>query len=333
MKYHNRFRVEIPKNYSGKQIDENKIEVVKDDRYIVENDTLDGDSPKELARIYFYEKGGRIKLDQPKTWDKYIVKTAEKWYPIESLTEFIINRIGQEIGIHMNDVKLVRANGQIRFLSRYFLRPNEILIHGAEICGDYLGDRRFAKEVANNKEDARDLFTYDFIKVAIQKVFPDNHVNILKNLAKMIIFDAIVGNNDRHFYNWGVITSAKKTTWKPVFSPVYDSARGLFWNVKDDQLLKFLKYESKLEKYIQGSCPRISTQTNKSANHFELVQYILNDRGTYMPMFKQITSFDTEEKILKMLDKELFPIMNVYSDRIQVIRRLIQHRFHKIRTI
>lgn len=127
----------------------------------------------------------------------------------------------------MNNVKLVRANGQIRFLSEYFLSPNEALTHGAEICGSYLEDHEMAKQIANHKKTARELFTFEFISKAIEFVFPSAFEEILLDLVKMIAFDALVGNNDRHFYNWGVIDTIKRSKKRPKFAPIYDSARGL----------------------------------------------------------------------------------------------------------
>lgn len=53
----------------------------------------------------------------------------------------------------------------------------------------------------------------------------------------MLVFDAIVGNNDRHFYNWGVIVDLKGMK-PPRFSPVYDTARGLFWNQSEEWIEK-----------------------------------------------------------------------------------------------
>src|SRR5690606_25903737 len=163
-----------------------------------------------------------------RTWVSYIAKTGEKWYPHESVVEYMINRIGQVLGLNMNEIGLYRINGQIRFLSKYFLnRKIESLTHGAEICGEYLDDIELAREISNDKTTSRELFTFEFITEAILHKFKSESENILLDLVKLITFDALAGNNDRHFYNWGVIVSKKKTTDKPRLAPIYDSARGL----------------------------------------------------------------------------------------------------------
>lgn len=203
-------RIESSINCSGKLSNEHTITLLKENDYIIKKIDLDGDAPKQFIKAYFYEEGSRVRKASSSSWFPYIAKTAEKWYPHESVIEFMINRIGQILGLNMNEIQLVNANGQIRFLSKYFLNKNEKLIHGAEICGEHLGDMMLAKEIAEHKPTSRELFTFEFIKDAIRSVFPDSFEILLCELVKMVAFDALAGNNDRHFYNWGVIDSKEK---------------------------------------------------------------------------------------------------------------------------
>ncbi len=271
-------RIENSLNSSGKLLNINTIPLLKESHYIVKNYELDGDAPKQFIKAYFYEKDSSVRKVSSNSWLPYIAKTAEKWYPHESVIEYMINRIGQVLGLNMNEIRLVNANEQIRFLSKYFLCKDEKLIHGAEICGEHLGDQLLAIEIANDKLTSRQLFTFEFIKDSIRSVFPEYFENIFLELVKMVSFDAIVGNNDRHFYNWGVIDTKKKTSKIPTFAPIYDSARGLLWNYSDENIKNLLKTHSqgakKIEKYITDASPRISIESNTQANHFELIDFI-----------------------------------------------------------
>ncbi len=223
-----RLRKERSVNCSGKMPNQNKIAYLKNGHYYVEEHDLDGDAPKQFIRVYFYNEKSGIRKKNLKTWIPFIAKSGEKWYPHESIVEYLLNRIGDVIGLNMNDTKLLIINGQIRFLSRYFLRKDEVMIHGAEICGEYLDDDALAKEIANNKQDSRELFTFQFIEKAIQNVFAHNATELLTCFVKMLIFDALVGNNDRHFYNWAIIRPVKRIQIAPRFAPIYDTARGSF---------------------------------------------------------------------------------------------------------
>src|SRR5206468_4167101 len=133
-------RVEKSINCSGKLFNEHNIPLLKESDYIIKQRHLDGDAPKQFIKAYFYEENSKVRKASSGSWIPYIAKTAEKWYPHESVIEYMFNRIGQALGLNMNEIRLVKANGQIRFLSKYFLNKNENLIHGAEICGEHLGD-------------------------------------------------------------------------------------------------------------------------------------------------------------------------------------------------
>ena len=326
-------RVEISKNSSGKLLNKSLITLLKEENYIVKNYKLDGDAPKQFIKAYFYEENSGVKKSSSGSWFSYIAKTAEKWYPHESVIEFMINRIGQELRLNMNDIKLVTANGQIRFLSKFFLHKNEKLVHGAEICGEHLGDMLLAKEIADHKTTSRELFTFEFIKDAIRTVFPDSFEHLLLELVKMLVYDAIAGNNDRHFYNWGIIDTMKKTSKLPTFAPIYDSARGLLWNISDENCKHLLKTHKeggkKVIKYIEEASPRISIEGNTQANHFELIDFIRRYNKEYDEIVINLASIENQGKVLRMLNKEFFPLF--IPERSELIALILENRFKRIR--
>lgn len=332
----NKLRIETSENYSGKIQRQRTIKILKEDCYCVVPLELDGDAPKQFIKAYFFEKESRVFKRKITSWKSYIAKSAEKWYPHESVIEFLINRIGQVLGLRMNGVKLVRVNTQIRFLSEYFLnRQEEIMIHGAEICGEYLEDEEFAREVANDKNSARELFSFEFISEAMRSVFPKAFSFLLRDLVKLIVFDAITGNNDRHFYNWAVIRPIKKGGGKPYFSPIYDSARGFMWNWSDIDLIRHYKNRfkggKKIEKYIERASPRISIEGNPKINHFELVRYLWCNFPEYQETIRRLLSFNMEQSIFRMYSSE-FARYFIY-ERNQLVKLVIKIRFDKLRAL
>lgn len=328
-------RYEKSQNHSGVLFHDRAIPLLKEQNYYVKDYKLDGDAPKQFIKAYFYEQDSTVKKASSSSWNSYIAKTAEKWYPHESVIEFMINRVGQVLGLHINEIKLVRANNQIRFLSEYFLRKGEILVHGAEICGQHLGDMMMAEEIANNRKTARELFTFEFIKDSIRTVFPGSFEQLLCDLVKMIGFDALVGNNDRHFYNWGVIDTLKKTGQKPVFAPIYDSARALLWNYSDDNLVNLLdihkKGHQKVVHYIENASPRISIEGNTKANHFELIDFIKRYNTEYQQIINQLAGRENEQRVLATLKDEFYPFFT--QERRELMTIILQARFEKIRSI
>lgn len=123
-----------------------------------------GDAPKDFLRIYRHGEGrsGRVR-----SWPAWIAKVGHKHYPNESITEHLLTRVGQTLGHRMADSKLMWFRGQLRFLSRYFLKTRtESLVHGAEIFAGFLADREFV-EAVEKQDEARNLFTFQFVEQAL----------------------------------------------------------------------------------------------------------------------------------------------------------------------
>ncbi|WP_281388010.1 HipA domain-containing protein [Puniceicoccus vermicola] len=269
-------------------------------KYQVCDVAITGDAPKDFIRIYEYGHGKR---NSPNSWPSYISKVGHKWYPMESIMEHFFTRLGQSLGFRMADSKLINAHGQIRFCSRYFLRNGESLIHGAELFWGYLEDQELVQRI-EAEDESRNLFTFQFVQDSILKRYPTQSFEILWDFVRMILFDAIVGNNDRHFYNWGVIEHPEEKI-EPRFSPIYDTARGLFWNSREIQLKKYLEekgsYRRKLEQYVERSRPKIGWEGEKNLNHFQLWQNLVSSSGHWSSMvseFSKVRVLAEAEKLL-----------------------------------
>ena len=313
-------------NCSG-YLDKSFISLLREKHYEVIPKNLDGAAPKQFIKAYFYSQGKRNNRYF------YIAKSAEKWAPVECVIECAINCIGRTLGLKMNDYKLVIANQTIRFLSKYFLKKGQILIHGAEIMGDYLGDRDMAKEIAEHRKNSRYLLDFQEVKNALNQVFPNEASDLQKELVKLLVFDALVGNHDRHFYNWGIISKVEKNqNRKCKFSPIYDSARGLLWNTPDEQLENYFDgnkiIQSKLKKYLENSSPRISLKNNPKANHYDLVEHFIKDKK-FKPIVESLVMDKHLDKIIYMLKEKFF--LYLHPKRSILIKEILRQRFKTIK--
>ena|SRR5690606_4060317 len=205
------------------------ILVAKRNNYsIIKDVSVGGDAPKDLIRLYEYGFGRKSNF---KDWPIYIAKLGHKWYPCESITEQLISDIGSGLGFQLAESKLCVLGTQIRFLSKYFLsRNNEQLYHGANLYAGFLNDEKFVDEV-EIAQQTQSFFTVKFTKETLNHFFKDTKEELFAKFMEMLYFDALVGNNDRHMYNWGIIRDifGEKNA---KFAPIYDSARGLLWKYK-----------------------------------------------------------------------------------------------------
>ncbi len=108
--------------------------------YYVQKIHIAGDAPKDFIHVYEY---GEARKKDRKKWPGYIAKVGHKWYPMESITEHLLNKIGGVLGLKMAQSRLMLAGDQIRFLSKYFLKKDERLVHGAQIYAGFLEDKTF----------------------------------------------------------------------------------------------------------------------------------------------------------------------------------------------
>lgn len=274
---------------------------LKSGKYGIIDEAVAGDAPKEFLAVYEYERGVP-RRGQADRWPRYITKVGHKHYPNESVTEQLMTRIGELLGLNMAQSRLVWAHGQLRFMSRYFLRSGrESLVHGAEIFAGHLQDRVFVEEV-EAADESRHMFTFQFVEEALKAVFPEQAEAILRGFTRMLCFDALVGNNDRHFYNWGVIKDVREN-YPPRFSPIYDTARGLFWNCKEENLAGFSD-SNRMRKYVVKSFPKTGWEGLKRPNHFELIGRISRERPALAPEIERFPLETLHVKVEEVLQSE-----------------------------
>jgi HipA-like C-terminal domain len=303
--------VRVPvRRYIGLTLNHHKhFAPIRQNRYVIVDSTVIGEAPKNYIRIY--EHGSARKSTKYK-WTGYIAKVGHKAYPNESITEHLVSRIGQSLGLRMAETKLMRADNQLRFLSKDFLKRGESLVHGAQIFSSYLEDKTLVDEVQDERLES-DLFTFQFICSAIHAVFPLQAEQIIKDFTKMLAFDAFVGNNDRHHWNWGVITDVYGAR-PPSFSPVYDSARALFWNHTEDKVLRLSKdanlRNAEIVKYAQNSIPMTGWEGVKKPNHFELLRNICREKPILRPLLASLVQESALTRVEEILHTEFYDLMS-----------------------
>ena len=332
MDFTTKLRQERSNQYSGK-VNIRAVRVLKHHHFYVVPRFLDGDQPKEYIRAYFHERGRR-QAGRPRCWPGYFAKFGGKSYPHESVIEFLINQVGIALGLNMNEVELVMVNGHLRFLSKDFVGRGQKLVHGIEILAEYFEDRTFVEEINANRKTRREYLTFDEVEQAIIHVYPKASAHLLAELVKLITFDAVVGNNDRHFHNWGVIDFVERVEGQNVkFAPVYDSARALLWNKKTDavrqMLRKNLTGDRQIHHFVNKTKPRFSPPNEPKADHFQLIRYLSRYNTTYRDIIDSLLTHDIEQAALETLRSFAQPLL--CDERCQMMEKVLTLRFQTCR--
>lgn len=315
------------KEYSGFYPKFKNIPVIKKHHYFLIKDIgISGDAPKDFICLYKYGVG---KKSSPNTWKRYIAKLGDKHYPSESITEYLLNRIGETLGFNIAKSKLVLIGGQIRFLSEYFLNKDEILEHGAELYAGYLNnDLKFVEDVEKEKLSSK-FFTVNFTLDTFKYFFSEHYEHLKEQFILMLFFDALIGNNDRHFNNWGIIRHIKSNQVR--FAPIYDTARGLFWNFHENQLPQITnekQLKTFIEKYCNNSRSKIGWSEKESSSHFNLIRNVLTLQNIPLNSLKEICNDNSLYKVLCMIEYEFKDLMTF--NRIFLIKECLKYRFCRI---
>jgi hypothetical protein len=310
------------------------IPFAKKHQYFVITDiAITGDAPKDFIRYYQYGIGRK---SRPTSWPLYLAKHGHKHYPMEAITEYLLNRIGEMYGFKMAESALGWFGGQIRFLSKYFLtKPMEqVLDHGADLYAGYLNDRFFVEEVEKQRLSP-EFFTVQFTLSTLKHFYPDQSETLILEFIRLLIFDSLIGNNDRHFYNWGIIRHIKGND-KPVFSPIYDTARGLFWNDHEDKIRRIasnkIDFQSFVEKYADNSTPKTGWEGDKKLTHFQLVEKLKTlPFAINCELIKDACSDLKLKRVISMIEKDFRDLMS--PERRELIIACVSYRHQVIKNI
>ncbi len=309
----------------------------KHEYFVVTNISITGDAPKDFIRYYQFKRDTIVRKSNPDTWKLYLAKHGHKHYPMEAITEYLLNQIGEVLGFNMAKSGLLWLGNQIRFISEYFIERQDVqyLDHGADLYAGYLHDREFVEEIENTKQSAT-FFTVQFTEDTLKHFFPRNYKELMGEFLKLLIFDALIGNNDRHYYNWGIVRHIEGTD-KPYFSPIYDTARGLFWNDHEEKIREITgnknRFETFIRKYAEGSCPKIGWEDAGRLNHFELVEKIatMREYSENCTQIKNICDTSILDRLDKLIDVDFGDLIS--TERKIIIKECLKYRHNRIREI
>ena len=300
------------------------------------------------------ESGLSIVGSAPK--DLLIYGTAEEWHAAhiakgprilrakECVTEEIISAVGRTLPVKLAESQVVllgrTKNGDkdIRFLSKYFLkRGEEQLVHGVELVAAYLqaDSQEVAEAFASSGTAEQSLYTVEALLEVLADACRHGELKSLRDgFGRMLAFDAIVGANDRHAMNWGVVRQALRDA--PLrYAPIFDTARGLFWDHED---AKFREVDGRgereqyIHRYAEKSKPLIGCAAVSGArqvNHFEVIEAVLTKfpnefRSSIPPV---IRAFDPE-RVSRMLYRRFGRVVS--RERLEYIDLLLRLRHKRL---
>ena len=160
----------------------------------------------------------------------------------------------------------------------------------------------------------------------------------ISTISKILLFDALIGNSDRHHSNWGITeTKAFLSVEKGVFpvnamtlSPLYDNGSSLCSYINESDIEKILKDKMRYESIINTkSKSAIGWNNIRPIRHFELIK---NLRDEYyeetVNLVKNIKKNITEQSVDTILSN--FDDNIISSQMQKLLKKFIIDRRNRI---
>ena len=185
-----------------------------------------------------------------------------------------------------------------------------------------------------DKDKLEDLYTNTKYSVQMIKNSLRGILDITK-FYKVIIFDILIGNSDRHHSNWAILAKEKvyKTPenmfdifFKYDISPLYDNSSSLCAYENNSDLSIFFKDRMKFEALVNTkSKSAIGWENERPIRQFDLLKKLKdNDYELTVPYINKIKVAVNEENICKILNQ--FDDTIICTDMKRLLRMSILER-------
>lgn len=214
--------------------------------------------------------------------DFYIAKFGDRNGHIEILTELFNNMLGSALGFRMAHHGIVRLDDYLYFITRNF-RQGEALVHGSLVIANRLAAREEELEgIDRNRE--QEFYSVDFLHQTIIDYCGADAFRVFGDFLQMLLFDALIGSQDRHAKNWGILrpqTVPAGDGYHCRLAPIFDSARALLWDLPEGKLLRLDADAEAMGSYLNRARPCIGPAPKwckpGKYNHFEFVRCLAAD--------------------------------------------------------
>lgn len=202
------------------------------------------------------------------------VDSKDNTHSTEFISESLAGYIGKAINIPVAKTDIGIRDGKIGCLSHIFLSENETLIHGVDfitrLYPSFNTDLLF-------DPDSKKYYSFEMIYNSLGDIFKNSDFNIaISHILKIMIFDMLIGNTDRHQNNWGIVYN--ENTLEAQFSPLYDNGSSLCAYIKDVDIDKYCgkdiqKFTSLVDNKSTSRI-RIDSYLRKEPKHSDVMRFV-----------------------------------------------------------
>ena len=261
---------------------------------------------------------------------RYLFKRSKSWYPDQFWGEVIAYRVGCLMGLSVPPAFAAfnSATGHSAALIEWFYRDgDEQFVLGGEFMQRVRSGFDRARGLQHNLIDIEKLMRALLNAGAVTQ-------NWRQWWAEALLFDALIGNTDRHQDNWGLIFDAvrrRSTTLDTCrLSPLFDNGTSLGHERFPAQVGSWS--DARLDKYIGDGKHHVKSALAPAVvieGHVPLLRYVLEHWQHYIDResLKARIAFSGTELTDCFSDLQQIHVpVQLSSDRIRFVRRLLLRR-------
>lgn len=213
----------------------------------------------------------------------------------EHISEKLAYDIATLLDIPCAKIDVGTYNGRYGSMSYRINKSNEELLEAVLFISSLLPDY-----------DSDKLYDYkNKVYYSLQIIFPIiKTLGFLEEFFQMIVFDALIGNSDRHHSNWAILRSSDDI----IFSPLYDNGSSLCCYVKESDIDGILGKDTRrftsLVTSKSKSRIRIDMYAKKEPEFIDVLIYLFSSseyRKYCVPIVEKIIGRMTEINIKAIL--------------------------------
>lgn len=235
---------------------------------------------------------GLFKFPKVKDKEKEII-TGEYW------AEKLATEIGMLIDVECAKVDIGTYKGRIGSMSYNINKNNGITfregLEHIQAHYPFYNKETLTDEYNNNK------YSLQMIENSVGKLLD------ISEILKLIVFDCLIGNSDRHHSNWGVIPYIKKVDdekyLKLRLCPLYDNGSSLCAYEDNNNIEVFFKDRMKFEALVNTkSKSAIGWENERPIRHFDLLKKLKDNKyEATIPYIEKIKNNINEKSVDEIL--------------------------------
>ena len=261
----------------------------------------------------------------------YLFKESNDRYPWQFWIEIIAYRLGEFMKIKVPPAYVGYNESEDKFgaLIEWFYEEEYSYIDGSMVMKHQVENYDTKKGIQHNLESILEFIKHE----------PD----AIQHWAKVLLFDSIIGNNDRHQDNWGIVYKKDGDSFKDIhFSPAFDNGTSMGHEILEEKFVNF-NDRNRLKTYILNDKAKhhmkYNLKENTSYNFIEFMKRYVTEYRIVDETVRNCLDFDFytfEQSVYglknivtsgkyQLTEKRLSFILTLLRERIYLLQQMIDN--------